>query len=159
MSAARFVYCNMCLQLLDFLSHEGVHLVVLEDKELTIAEEFLGIGVISGNIIYRCCRLGCKLARMRLDGFVRSIFNYNVIGIVSSFFQTCYGKAIAVVGNLLGILCRVIAIATWSKSDIQQLTLGIEGKCAEYLIAFLDDDGIGVGTFFGWPGDDDGSCT
>ena len=58
-----------------------------------------------------------------------------------SFFQTCHGEAIAI-ACLLGILRRVIAIATWSKSDIEQLTIGVESERAEYRIAFLDNDDI-----------------
>ena len=88
--------------------------------------------------------------RMRLDGFVRSVFDCDIIGVVSSFFQSCHGKAIAV-GCLLGVLYRVITIATRSKGNIEQLTIGVEGEGAEYLIAFLDDNSVGVCIAFCWP--------
>ena len=63
--------CNIGLQLLDLLSHGVVLYTITKDDELTITNYLLDICVVGGNIIYRRCGLGCKLARMRLDGFVK----------------------------------------------------------------------------------------
>ena len=74
----------------------------------------LAMGVIKGG-----CRVGSKLARMLADSLISRIFASDGIGVICTIFQTGHGEAETfTVGNSLGVLRWMIAIATWSKSDI-----------------------------------------
>lgn len=47
-----------------FYSHNIIGLAVANNEDLVIAEEFLGVFVIGGNIIYRSHGFGGELARV-----------------------------------------------------------------------------------------------
>lgn len=53
-----------CSGLLDLCAHNGVCTTIMVNIQLVIAEEFLGVFVIGGNIIYRSHGFGGELARV-----------------------------------------------------------------------------------------------